>query len=164
MNPVEIIIKPVLPEDHKWLLEIVRERGADFIVTRGRKVYPTQIEGFYAEDDSGQRVGLVTFDIIDEQCEIVTLDAFRKWQGIGTTLLKKVREVAWARGCRRLWLITTNDNIDAIKFYQRRDMTIAAVHVNAMKHSRLLKPTIPLIGMNRIPLRDEIEFEMTLIR
>jgi len=127
-------------------------------------VYPTQIEGFYAEDEDGERVGLVTFEIIDEQCEIVTLDAFRKWQGIGTVLLKKVCEVARSRGCKRLWLITTNDNIDAIKFYQRRGLTIAAVHVNAMEFSRSIKPTIPLIGMNKIPLRDEIEFEIILTR
>ncbi|MEW5994924.1 MAG: GNAT family N-acetyltransferase, partial [Candidatus Zixiibacteriota bacterium] len=149
-------------QDKPWVLEIVRGWGADFIVTRGRKVYPTEIEGFCAVDDNGEPVGLVTFEIIGDQCEAVTLDAFRKFSGVGTALMEKVREVATERGCRRLWLITTNDNLEAIRFYQRRGFTIAAVHVNALAHSRKLKPSIPEIGLYGIPLRDEVEFEMWL--
>lgn len=52
-------------------------------------------------------------------------------------------------GCRRLWLITTNDNL-------------VAVHPNALKAARKIKPQIPLIGNWRIPLRDEIELELAL--
>ncbi len=155
-------IKPVTDDDKEWVLEVVRGWGADFIVTRGSKVYPTEIEGFLAVDESDERIGLVTFEIIDDQCEIVTLDAFRKFSGVGTALMEKVRQVATGCGCRRLWLITTNDNLDAIRFYQRRKMTIAAVHVNAIAESRRIKPSIPEIGQHGIPLRDEIEFEMFL--
>jgi ribosomal protein S18 acetylase RimI-like enzyme len=155
-------IKPVTDTDKGWVLEVVRGWGDDFVVTRGRKVYPTDIEGFYAVDILGQRIGLITFEVVGDQCEIVTLDAFEKFRGIGTALIEKVREVAAERGCRRLWLITTNDNLDAIRFYQRRGFTIAAVHVNALAVSRRLKPSIPEVGWHGIPLRDEIEFEMTL--
>jgi ribosomal protein S18 acetylase RimI-like enzyme len=155
-------ILPVSESDQDWVLEVVQGWGADFVVTRGRKVYPTDIEGFYAVDNSEKRVGLITFEMIGEQCEIVTLDAFEKFRGIGTALIEKVRKVAAERGCQRLWLITTNDNLDAIRFYQRRGFTIAAVHVNALAESRQLKPSIPVIGWHGIPLRDEIEFEMTL--
>ena len=155
-------IKPVAEVDKDWVLEVVRGWGADFVVTRGRKVYPTEIEGFYAVDDSGKKVGLGTFEIIGDQCEMVTLDAFEKFSGVGTALTKKVRQVATARGCKRLWLITTNDNFDAIRFYQRRGFTIAAIHVNALAQSRKLKPSIPEIGQRGMPLRDEIEFEMIL--
>lgn len=155
-------ICPVTEADHDWLLEIIRGWGADFIVSRGRKVYPTEIEGFYATDETGTRLGLVTFEIIGDQCEVVTLDAFVKFSGLGTRLLEKAKEVAIERGCRRLWLITTNDNLDAIRFYQRRGMTIAAVHINALACSRKLKPSIPETGQHGIALRDEIEFEMLL--
>jgi ribosomal protein S18 acetylase RimI-like enzyme len=148
--------------DKPWVLSIVRQWGDDFIVTRGRKVYPAEIEGLYATDTSGEKVGLVTFEITGEECEIVTLDAFKKFSGVGTALTKRVRDVAVGRGCRRLWLITTNDNLDAIRFYQRRGFVIAAVHANAIAESRKLKPTIKDIGMHGIPLRDEIEFEMML--
>lgn len=155
-------IKPVIEIDKNWVLEIVRGWGADFVVTHGRKVYPAEIEGFYAVDNSGNRIGLVTFEIIGDQCEIVTLDTFRKFSGIGTALTEKVRQVATNRGCKRLWLITTNDNLDAIRFYQRRGFTIAAVHINALAESRKLKPSIPKIGQYGIPVRDEIELEMIL--
>ncbi|MFH2049842.1 MAG: GNAT family N-acetyltransferase [bacterium] len=155
-------IKRVTEKDKEWVLEVIRGWGADFIVSRGRKVYPTEIEGFYAEDEEGKKVGLITYEIIDDQCEVVTLDAFRKFSGIGTALMEKAKEDAIQRGCKRLWLITTNDNLDAIRFYQRWGMTIAAIHINAIELSRKIKPSIPLIGMHGIPVRDEIEFEIML--
>jgi len=148
--------------DNGWILKIVRGWGADFIVTRGRCVYPTEIEGFYATADDGRKTGLVTYEVIGDQCEIVTLDAFEKFSGVGTALIEAVIENLRSRKVNRLWLITTNDNLDAIRFYQRRGFTIAAVHVNALAASRKLKPTIAEIGQHNIPLRDEIEFEMML--
>ena len=66
------------------------------------------------------------------------------------------------RKARRAWLITTNDNLDAIRFYQRRGFTIATVHAGAIEQSRTIKPSIPLVGSYGIPIRDEIEFEMLL--
>jgi RimJ/RimL family protein N-acetyltransferase len=73
-----------------------------------------------------------------------------------------VKEVAVASGCERLWLITTNDNTPALRFYQKRGFQLVAIHRNALEHSRRLKPQIPLLGLNGIPLRDEIELEMLL--
>jgi len=62
--------------------------------------------------------------------------------------------------CPRLWLVTTNDNVDALRFYQRRGFCLVCVHRGAVDHSRAhLKPEIPLAGNNRIPLRDELELE-----
>ncbi|MCK4573583.1 MAG: GNAT family N-acetyltransferase [candidate division Zixibacteria bacterium] len=159
---MNLTIHPVADNDKEWVLEIVRGWGADFIVSRGRKVYPTEIDGLYAVDDSDEKVGLVTYEIIGDQCEIVTLDAFRQFCGVGTALMDEVIKAARARGCSRLWLITLNDNLDAIRFYQRRGFTIAAIHLNAMEISRAIKPSIPRIGMHGIPIRDEIEFEMSL--
>jgi N-acetylglutamate synthase-like GNAT family acetyltransferase len=159
---VSFNIYKVEDKDEAWELEIVRKWGADFIVSRGRKIYPTEIEGFYALDDSGHRVGLVTFEIINDQCEIVTLDAFKKFCGIGTALLESAVEKARGLGVKRVWLITINDNLDAIRFYQRRGFRLAAIHKDALNLSRQIKPSIPEIGMHGIPLRDEIEFEMIL--
>ncbi len=155
-------IRKVTGKDKDWVLEVVRSWGADFVVSRGRKIFPAEIDGFLAVDERGNKVGLVTFEIVDDQCEIVTLDAFVKFSGIGTALVEKVRETAHARGCRRLWLITTNDNLETIRFYQRRGFTLAAIHKNALSLSRQLKPSIPHVGQYNIPLRDEIEFELYL--
>ncbi len=156
---MNINVHPTTAADLEWVEEVFWSWGADFVVTRGRKVYPTDTEGFYAADTSGDRVGLVTYQVTGDQCEIVTLDAFVKFRGIGTALMDRVAETVRQRGCRRLWLITTNDNLDAIRFYQKRAFTIAAVHVNSLEESRRLKPVIPKIGQHGIPLRDEIEFE-----
>jgi ribosomal protein S18 acetylase RimI-like enzyme len=159
---MEFIVQRISDGDHPWVLDVVRHWGADFIITRGRRVYPQELDGFIAVSDAGEKVGLLTYEIIRDQCEIVTLDAFRKFQGVGTALVDAVRDIAADCGCQRLWLITTNDNLDAIRFYQRRGFTIAAVHVNALAESRKLKPAIPMTGEHGIPLRDEIEFEMVL--
>ena len=155
-------INKITDTDLDWVKEVFQGWGADFIVSRGKKKYPEQLEGFYAVDDNDKKVGLVTFEIIGDQCEVVTLDAFVKFQGIGTILLNRVVDIAKSRQCLRVWLITLNDNLEAIRFYQKRGMTIAAVHLNALEESRRIKPTIPLIGQHGIPLRDEIEFEILL--
>ncbi|MEA1981121.1 MAG: GNAT family N-acetyltransferase [candidate division Zixibacteria bacterium] len=159
---MNMTINKVTEKDKEWVLEIVRSWGADFIVTRGRKVYPAEIDGFYAIDENNKRVGLVTYEIIDDQCEIVTLDAFVKFSGVGTALLDEVKKNVKAKGCKRLWLITLNDNLDAIRFYHKRGMIISAIYINAMENSRKIKPAIARIGQYGIPLRDEIEFEVML--
>ncbi len=155
-------IREVADKDKSWVLKLVCGWGADFVVTRGRKVYPAELPAFVAVDESGARVGLVTYEIIGDQYEMVTLDALTQFAGIGTALTERVREEGTAAGCSRLWLITTNDNLDAIRFYHRRGFTIAAVHVNALAESRRMKPSIPEVGNYGIPLRDEIEFEQSL--
>lgn len=155
-------IRPVASDDRSWMLELVRGWGADFIVSRGRKVYAAELPGFIALTPQGRPIGLVTYEIVGDQCEIVTLDALEKFGGIGTALTERVKTAAHEAGCRRLWLIATNDNLDAIRFYQRRGFTIAAVHVNALALSRQMKPSIPLVGSYGIELRDEIEFEISL--
>lgn len=148
--------------DREWINEWLSGGGATFIISRERKLFPADLPGFVAEDADGERLGLLTYEIVDDQCEIVTIDAFQQWRGIGSILLEKAIAVSRRENCRRLWLITTNDNVDAIRFYQRRGFTIAAIHVNQIARSRELKPTIPTIGMYRIPIRDEVEFEMML--
>lgn len=154
-------IRAVADGDCEWIRQkSIREWGGEFIMTRMRKVYLHKIDGFIAENDAGEKVGLVTFEITGDQCEIVSLDAFEKWHGIGTALLERAVEAARAAGCRRVWLLTTNDNVDAMRFYQRRGFTLSAVYLNAHEESRKVKPTIPKIGCYGIPLRDEVEFEM----
>jgi len=77
-------------------------------------------------------------------------------------LVDTVKEGAKAKGCRRLWLITTNDNLNALGFYQRRGFRLIALHPNALEASRKLKPQISLKAANGIPIRDELELELEL--
>ena len=54
-------------------------------------------------------VGLATLSFADDGCEVVTLNATPRGTGIGTALLSAAADTAARAGCRRLWLVTTND-------------------------------------------------------
>ena len=112
--------------------------------------------------NDGEKVGLVTYNIVDESCEIVTLNSTHPSSGVGTALIEAVGDIAIKSACKRLWLITTNDNMNALGFYQKQGFVLIAIHRNALKLSRKLKPEIPMIGDQGVPLRDEIELEMML--
>ena len=129
------------------------------VASRGRLHQANRLPGFVAESD-GRPVGLVTYSMEGDACEVVSLDSLREDCGIGSALLGAVCTASREAGCRRTWLITTNDNLRAINFYLKRGWRMVAVHRDALDESRRLKPQIPLIGMDGIPLRDEIEFEM----
>ena len=111
---------------------------------------------------NGKRVGLATYRIESDECEIVTLNSIVEGIGAGSALINAVRSKALASNCRRVWLITTNDNLPALRFYQRRGFTLAALYSNALERSRQLKPEISLVGLDGIPLRDELELDMPL--
>jgi len=131
------------------------------IVSRGKVHYADRLQGFIALE-GGKRIGLVTFLIEGDECEIVTLNSIVERIGVGSALVNAVRSKALSNNCRRVWLITTNDNFPALGFYQRRGFTLAALYSNALERSRQLKPEISLVGLARIPLRDELELEMPL--
>jgi acetyltransferase (GNAT) family protein len=112
--------------------------------------------------NSRKKLRNVGYNITGTSCEIVTINSIRPFAGVGTSLIEAVRDIALQSGCKRLWLITTNDNMNALRFYQKRGFILVAIHRNALDVSRKLKPEIPLIGNDGIPLRDEIELEMIL--
>ena len=125
--------------------------------------HPDTLDGFVAFD-AEEWIGEITFHLSGIDCEIVSLDSLRQGQGIGTRLIDKVIEEARTKGCQRIFLVTTNDNLNALGFYQKRGFELVAIHRGALNESRKVKPGIPLIGNNGIPLRDEIELEMLLWR
>jgi N-acetylglutamate synthase-like GNAT family acetyltransferase len=112
-----------------------------------------------AERD-GRLAGVLTYVLDGDACEILTLHATERFAGAGTALVKTVESLARDAGCDRLWVITTNDNVDALRFYQRRGFRLATLHRAAVDESRAhLKPEIPLIGDHGIDLRDELELD-----
>ncbi len=134
---------------------------AEFVVAHGTVFHPENVSGFLALDGNDW-IGLVTYTFLDTDCEIVSIDSLRENEGIGTALIEKVVEEAKASQCRRVHLTTTNDNLRALGFYQKRGFHLSALYPDAVNETRKLKPSIPLIGENDIPLRDEIELEMLL--
>ena len=139
----------------------IKHWSSEEIVSRGKIYRPQQLEGFVVED-SHEWLGLLTFFINDNECEVTSIDSLHEGQGIGTMLLNKTVEEARERDCKRIYLITTNDNLNALGFYQKRGFELVKIHRCAVNESRKIKPGIRWIGMNDIPLRDEIELEMSL--
>jgi ribosomal protein S18 acetylase RimI-like enzyme len=155
-------LRRLTPDDLLRLRQFwIEHWGSEEMIARGNIYRPEQLEGFVVEDGE-EWIGLLTFVIQDNECEVTSLDSLREGQGIGSKLIDQAVEEARTRGCKRLFLITTNDNLHALGFYQRRGFEIAAIYRGAINESRKIKPSISVIGMNNIPLRDEIELEVNL--
>jgi 2-oxo-4-hydroxy-4-carboxy--5-ureidoimidazoline (OHCU) decarboxylase/GNAT superfamily N-acetyltransferase len=151
------------PADREWARRLVGgHQGGDHRVGRlGELLDPTEMEGIVAELD-GRPVGLLTVHETDRGLEVLTLHSEVSGVGAGTRLLETALRVAEASHAPRLWLVTTNDNIDAIRWYLRRGLTVAAVHAGAVDDDRAtIKPTIPPTNPeNGIPIRDLVELEL----
>ena len=146
--------------DRGWVSRFLCEHwGSARVASRGQVYQADRLPGFAALQE-GEPVGLIIYRIDGDECGIVSLDSTIEGMGIGSALIRAVREVAASAGCHRLWLVTTNDNTAALRFYQKRGFVFVAVHRNALEASRQLKPEIPLVGIDGIPLRDEIELEL----
>jgi GNAT superfamily N-acetyltransferase len=157
-----LAVRAVTTRDRAWIRSTTRERWGDrIVVSRGVVSRPEALPGFVAERD-GDAAGLATYRIDQNECELVTIDALVEGRGVGTALLDAVARAARAARCRRVWLITTNDNLGALRFYQRRGYVLVALHRDAVAHSRTLKPCIPEVGEYDIPIRDELELELPL--
>lgn len=137
-----------------WLM--VEFWGSELQVVHQSVYRPAELPGLIAER-AGRVVGLLTYQVSDEMLEIVTLNAIERRTGVGTVLMEAVVADARQLRCQEIRLTTTNDNLDAIRFYQRRGLRLVALRPGAVDRARLEKPEIPRVGGYGIPLRDEID-------
>lgn len=155
-------IHAIIANDRPHIVELLYIHwGGSLIVSRGRLHDAAALPGFIAWMD-GDIIGAVTYRLDGDECEIISLDSLIEHIGIGSALIEAVQAAARAAGCRRVWLITSNDNIRALRFYQKRGFRLVAVHRDAITEARKLKPQIPLRGLDDIPIYDEIELEINL--
>lgn len=127
---------------------------------RGELIDVLALPGSVAERKR-RPVGLLTYRRENAECELAFVMALEPHRGVGTTLLDALREAV--ADCARIWLVTTNDNLEALRFYQRRGFVLSALRPGAVDDSRRrLKPQISASGKFGIPLRDEIELELRL--
>lgn len=155
-------VKIISAENRKQVNDFISSHWfSTDLVIRGELFDSTILDGIVIFENA-IIIGLVTYRIKDNECEIMSLDSLRENQGIGTTLINKVVEIANKEKCMKIKLITTNDNINALRFYQKRGFDMVRLYHNALDISRKLKPSIPMLGEFDIPIRHEIEFEMTV--
>lgn len=157
---VEVV--PSGPE-HRPVIEIfLRDWNALRVARRGVLVDSLDHPAVLAWSERELR-GVATYVVEGDDCELLTLHTAPRLMGIGSTLLTAVQDIARDAGCRRLWVVTTNDSVDAPRFYQRRGFRLVRLRAGVVDRSRaMLKPEIPPLGAYDIPLRDELELEMTL--
>jgi ribosomal protein S18 acetylase RimI-like enzyme len=153
----------VSDDDRPWIAETLSGAFASpRVVSKGHVIDDaSQLDGFVVDTD-GRPIGCALWSEADGDAELVAIVTTYRGVGAGVALLDAViahaRESKW----RRLWLITTNDNTDAIRLYQRAGWKWVAWHRDAVAMSRALKPELPAIGSHGIPIEHEIEFEYPL--
>jgi N-acetylglutamate synthase-like GNAT family acetyltransferase len=156
-------IQAITPADIPWVESTVSKYfGSPRVVSKGVIHHSAWMPGFIAEEELC-RVGLVQYRIVNDECEVVVLISLRKREGIGQVLLHAVEFVAAEEGCKRMWVVTTNNNKVAMEFYRSSGWKQIAVHEGAVAEARKLKPEIPLNDENGTPIEDEIEFEYELM-
>jgi GNAT superfamily N-acetyltransferase len=146
-------------DDQRWVEELLQERwGSRIVVAHGDSYDAASLPALVA----GQREGLASYRIDGDQAELITLDARTPGQGTGTALITALVERLEERGVRELCVTTTNDNLRALRFYQRCGFRISGVRCGAVNDARRQKPSIPELGQHGIPIRDEIELRLRL--
>ena len=122
----------------------------------------SELDGFIYVNEHDEITGLITYMIRDNECEIISLDSTEEGKGIGSELVRVVEDLAKQHHCEVVSLLTTNDNLHALKFYQKRGYRIVEIISNAVQKARAIKPSIPLIGNDDIPLHDELKLQKVL--
>lgn len=160
---IKFKIREINKKDKRWIKNFLKhEWGSERIVSKNKIYYPAEFPGFVTVKDK-KYLGLIIYEVKNKKIQILVIESIIKRSGIGTALIARVRKEAKKLKCKKLWLNTTNDNVDALRFYQRRGFSIKAIYPDAVTYERKkLKPEIPLIGDHGIPIRDEIELEIIL--
>lgn len=159
---MSVIIRDRRTYDDEWVAQLLTGRwGSTVQVTDGRALDCLDLPGLVATD-AGRRVGLLTYADDGETVEIVTLDAAGPIEGVGTLLVDGIAQVAGDLGVRHLKVVTTNDDLEALGFYQRLGFVLVALRPEAVAVSRRFKPEIADVAANGIPIRDELELVLSL--
>lgn len=149
----------ITDENRKEVMSFIKEQWYTLnMVVSGRIIEMTKVEGIVASEKQEIK-GLITYIISGDICEIISLDSVVERKGIGSTLINKVYEIAQKNRCRIVKVITTNDNVRAMEFYQKRGFRLVDVNFNGVNVSRNIKPEIPLIADNGIEIMHELIFE-----
>jgi ribosomal protein S18 acetylase RimI-like enzyme len=139
----------------KWF---VSRWKTDFLVSKGKQHFFDDLHGLLAIH-GGRIMGIATFRKDQSEIEIISLDSFQEKMGIGTSLLNEIIQKGKSEGVSRFWMVTTNDNTNALRFYQKRGWNLKALYLDSVLDARKLKPSIPDLGKDQIPIRHEIELE-----
>lgn len=151
-------IRPLTSADAGWLQVHLDEAwGGPLQVRRSERIDARRLDGLVAERD-GTPAGVLLHAIRGREAELALLSTWPAGAGTGSALLDAFRPLV--AGCSRVWLVTTNDNLPALRFYQRRGWRLFVLRSGAVDEARRrLKPAIPAVGVDGVPVCDELELE-----
>ena len=150
------------PMERERLVELLNLRWPDqkmFIC--GRFVAPEEVEGIGVY--TGERLhGMATWVIHGRIMYVVAVNAFTELRGAGIGLVDAMIKLGRANNMALLRATISNDNVIALRFYQKRGFRITGLNRGMFDAMRHVKPSIPLTGIDGIPIRDELELEYEL--
>ncbi|MGC9270480.1 GNAT family N-acetyltransferase [Acidiphilium sp.] len=147
-----VTARDAAPQDYAWIAPILRATwGGSHMAVGGALVDLMSLAALVVPE-----IGVLTYRTRGDDVEIVSLTASPSGTGIGSALVEALAVRAIAERRVAILATTTNDNLAALGFYQRRGFVVHAIDIEAVAAARILKPEIPLIAANRIPIRDEI--------
>ncbi|AVA23541.1 GCN5-related N-acetyltransferase protein [Rhizobium sp. NXC24] len=148
------------PQDKDWIVKLLTERwGGTKVAAHGEIFDLLDLPALVVDPERG----LATYRIQGNEAELMSLDAVHSGQGVGTALIEALADQLRQQSVSALWVMTTNDNLDALRFYQRRGFELRRVRPGAVDEARRLKPSIPGIADNGIPIRDELDLCLQLL-
>ena len=161
---IELSIMEITKENREKVVSFFKEHwGSSEMVISTGTYQCDKLDGFIFEDNN-KFIGLVTYVIKANEIEIISLDSIQEGKGIGSALINKVENTAKQKQLQTVSLITTNDNLNALKFYQKRGYRITSIIPDAVNNARKIKPSIPLIGNDGIPIEDELKLKKIILK
>jgi GNAT superfamily N-acetyltransferase len=156
-------VRALRDDERDWVAGFYDEHwGSTRMARLGEVVDLCGLPAFVAEHE-GQVAAVATYAIQGADCELAALTTSMRRVGGGSALVEAIAATARDAGCTRLWVLTTNDNTPALRFYQRAGFDLVALHRGAVDEARReLKPEIPEVGRDGIPLRHELVLELAL--
>lgn len=122
---------------------------------------PGDVEALGMRGDAGRRA-IISWYRDGETAELTSVHASPPGSGAGRELLSLVEQRLRGAGVRRLLVATTDDNTDALGFYQSLGFRLVRIEFDWMDRVRERKPGVPLTGNRGLPLRDLLVLEKAL--
>lgn len=148
---MDVSVRALSPSDLPWAERLLDDcLGGRLQARLDELIDVLSLPGLVAEDDESRR-GLLTYRDDGSSVEIAAICS--ELPGAGRALISALKS---RFPTMPIWLVTTNDNLRALRTYQRQDFALTELHSGAVTRARKLKPDIPLMGENEIPMRDEL--------
>lgn len=151
------------PVDQEFIRKRWEETWGLPVVSIDRSYLPEDVQGLAWRDEWGEALGLVTWHIDGDHAELVTVDAYQQGRHIGGRLLAGAEAELRSHNVRTVSIITTNDNLRAVAFYVRHGYRIVRIELDGVERVRKIKPDVPLVGNEGLPLRDMFELKKDLL-